>query len=216
MDTNFCYLIFDSVSRSVLTKTDSSGAVMAVLLSSPNFGSMSCEKRWLASKNFAESEFEDLEKFYIINFKNKISHIERLPDHFITSKLRTLRSETILRLKYHSILINKTNSLINLSAENYGIIDFGDTIIYELLKCKPEENYYSDAIKNYALGSGISDQGAYNELKTHIDNISHQRMRSMGLYLKYRDMLNLAPASPTEQQKIIDAALDAYFFNAQC
>lgn len=216
MDTNFFYLIFDSVSRSVLCKTDSSGAVMAVLLVSPNLGSMSCEKHWLSTKNFPESEFDDLDKFYAINFKSKVSHIERLPDHLITSELRTLRSQIILRTKYHSILINKTNSLINLSAENYGIIDFGDTIIYELLKCRPEESYYSDAIKNYAIGSEISEQATYNELKTHIDNISHQRMRSMGLYLKYRDMLNHVPASPIEQQKIIDLAVDVYFFNAQC
>lgn len=216
MDTDFCYLIFDSTSRCVLCKTNSKGAAMAVLLSSTNLGSMTCDLRWLAKKNFDASKFNDFNSFYTVNFKNKIRHIEQLPDQVITSRLKKLREEIRIRVEYHNILIDKTNGLINLSAEHFGIVDFGETIVYELQKCRPEENYYSDAIKNYALGSEISDQAAYDELKTHIDNLSHQRMRSMGLYIKYRNMLNQASAIPADQQRVIDAALDALLFNSHC
>lgn len=216
MDTDFRYLIFDSVSRCVLCKTNSKGAAMAVLLSSPNLGSMSCDTRWLTYKNFKEDDFNNFDMFYTVNFRNKIGYIEPLSTDVVTSELRAMRKEIKIRIEYHSILINKVKGLINLSAEHFGLIDFGDTIVYEIQKCNPEDNYYSDAIKNYALGSETSNQAAYDELKAHVDNISHQRMRSMGLYIKYRNMLNQSPASPKEQQKVIDTALDALFFNSQC
>jgi len=215
-NTGFCYLLFDLTTRCVLYKTDSSGAAMAVLLSTSNLGSMSCDRRWLALKNFDESNFNDFSVFHTLTFKNKVRHIGYLSEYFITPELKKLREEIMIRVAYHDILINKTNGLINLSAEHYGIIDFGDTIVYELQKCRPEENYYSDAVKNYALGSEIDDQAAFDELKTHMDNISHQRMRSMGLYIKYRNMLNQAPATQKDQQRVIDRALDALFFNSNC
>jgi len=168
------------------------------------------------NKNFKEDDFNNFDMFYTVNFRNKIGYIEPLSTDVVTSELRTMKKEIKIRIEYHSILINKVKGLINLSAEHFGLIDFGDTIVYEIQKCNPEDNYYSDAIKNYALGSETSNQAAYDELKAHIDNISHQRMRSMGLYIKYRNMLNQSPASPKEQQKVIDTALDALFFNSQC
>lgn len=212
---DFCYLLTDSINNGVLYNTSSSGAAKAMLLFSSNIQCIPLETNHVwARKDFKESDFNDFNKHYTIAIVNGQREVQELPSSAVDTRFRELRKEVKIRTEYHALLINIAMAQLALSTEHNGIVDFGDTIIYEIQNCKPKENYYTDAVRGYALGSNIDNQSAYDELKLHIDNLSHQRMRNMGIYVKFRNMLNQAEAEPLAQKAVIGMALDNLLKNS--
>lgn len=207
--TDFCYLLIDLNNNGVLYNTNSSGAAQAMLLYSSNIQCIPLETHhtW-ARKDFKESNFNDFGIHYSIVVVDGQRVVEELPATAVDGRFKKLRAEVKMRTLYHELLINIANAQLALSAEHNGVIDFADTIIYEIQNCQPDNNYYTDPVRAYALGSGISNQSAYDELKLHIDNLSHQRMRNMGIYVKFRNMLNQTDATVEAQRAVIGMAVD--------
>lgn len=212
---DFCYLLTDSLNNGVLYNTDSSGAAKAMLLFSSNIQCIPLETNHLwARKDFKETNFNDFSKHYTVAVVNGQREIQELPASAIDDRFKKLRVEVKMRTEYHALLINIANAQLALATEHDGIVNFGDTIIYEIQNCRPEENYYTDSVRAYALGSNISNQSAYDELKLHIDNLSHQRMRNMGIYVKFRNMLNLTDSATEAQRAVIALAVDNLIKNS--
>jgi hypothetical protein len=213
MNTNytsdFCYLLIDTINNGVLYNTSSSGAAKAMLLFSSNIQCIPLETHHLwARADFKESNFNDFNKHYTIATPGGQRTVQELPESAVDNRFKDLRKEVKIRTEYHALLINIAMAQLALATEHNGIINFGDTIIYEIQNCRPDENYYTDAVRGYALGSGIDNQSAYDELKLHVDNLSHQRMRNMGIYVKFRNMLNQVPAETNAQKSVIGMAVD--------
>jgi hypothetical protein len=219
MNTNytpdFCYLLIDTINNGVLYNTSSSGAAKAMLLFSSNIQCIPLETNHLwARKDFKESNFNDFSKHYTIATPGGQREVQELPSGAVDNRFKELRKEVKMRTEYHALLINIAKAQLALATEHDGIVDFGDTIIYEIQNCKPEENFYTDAVRGYALGSSIDNQSAYDELKLHIDNLSHQRMRNMGIYVKFRNMLNQASGDTLAQRAVIAMAVDNLIKNS--
>jgi hypothetical protein len=205
------------VDDKIFYKTNSSGAAKAMMLFSSNINCITLETNHLwAPADFKETKFNDFSKYYktVVPSKGGQRIIQELPRDAVDDKFLEFRKEVKMRTEFHALLINIANGQLALATEHNGIVDFGATIIYEIQNCRPEENYYTDAIRGYALGSDISNQNAYDELKLHIDNLSHQRMRNMGIYLKFRNMLNQTPADKESQKAVIALALDNLIRNS--
>lgn len=212
---DFCYLLIDTPTNGILYNTSSCAAAQAIQLFSSNIYCTPLETHSMwAPKDYKETNFNDFGKHYTIVGKPGQRVVKELPAHVVNERFMRLRQEIKTRADYHLRLHDIARSVLVQAVEHQLIVDFGDTIIYEIQNCRPGEGYFTDGVRSYALISGISNHSAYNELKLHIDNLSHQRMRNMSIYLKFRNMLNQTPADPVQQKAVIMMALENFIKNA--
>jgi hypothetical protein len=132
--------------------------------------------------------------------------VEEIPQEEVTPELRTLRRESVVRLYFHETLCNLCDSMIYHYSETDLHVEYSPYIIDQVNKCRPEEGYYTDAIHAYALSAETSDFGAYQELKMHMDNMAHARLRNLAIYIKFRNMMNATRATESDLTEVLKKA----------
>lgn len=200
----FLYLIMDRENDIILTATHSQRTAKSVCLSTRRLYSYPMEQ-WA---NHIDKSFKT------INFKvsstplhrivNPSFHVDKgsssqgrtcelVDESTITEEYKKFRANIHLLLHAHDNLSNLSDLMMeNYILDNY-YVEYSSSIIYELDKCHPEKEFYSDAVCSYAAITGISPWGAYQELRMTMDNLSHARLRVLAIYIKYRNMLNSVP-----------------------
>jgi hypothetical protein len=205
---DFIYLVMDHPTNAVMASSTSYEAAQAIQLFSSRLQIRAVEthKPWL-DDNFKITNFNNTKRHHTVVFKNNNRVVETLSPKVATNEFVKRRREIISRLKFHDSLSTKVNLLMAGTGYPKIFLDYADTIGYELQQCRPNEEYYTYAIQAYSIASECDTASAYNELKLQLDNLAHLRMRSLGIYIKYRNKLNDAPGDRDSQRAVIQESM---------
>jgi hypothetical protein len=212
---DFLYLVIDEPTNAILASTKSYDAAWALRLFSSSIGVRCIEthKPWV-DEDYKTINFNDVSKHYTAMFKSSNRYVADLNQELITPEFIERRRDVIRRLSYHDSLKIKIDILMASTGDSKVFLGYADTIGYELLKCKPEEGYYTYAVQAYGIASECNAETAYDELKLQLDNLAHVRMRSLGIYIKYRNRLNSSPSDKESQMAVIRDAMQELLKNS--
>lgn len=212
----FMYLVCDSSNLdAVLLSTGSANTAKAVAMADRRLLCRTIETwaRWI-SKDFKEFDFNNMEKTYLYNWcSGQRSIVESRPE-LVTEEFRAFRKEIRDRHGWHEALSTLCDLIMLPVTETKYHIEYAPSIVGQLQQCDPATNSYTDAINAYASATNCSPATAYAELSLHMENIAHAQLRNLGIYTRYRNLLNSAPATHEHQKAVYDAALDELLYNS--
>lgn len=197
------YLLIDEKTDGILCTTDSIDAATAMCMFSLRITVQVLETHmyWLR-EGLRNVDYRDLTKHYTFkvgDLSRDVKPFENPPEEFLAFK-----KEVALRVRFQERLrVYCDGSVLAHSSESPMLEDYSSTIIYELGKCDPENNKFTDAIKVYADINEISEKIAYQELKLHIDNLSTVRLLNYAMYTKFKILFNNAPATQEAQMTVL-------------
>lgn len=211
---DFLYVLVDMGNSGVVCATPSANAAKAVALGCQRLKIHPVETHqpWL-EKEIRDAEFNNLEKNYSLTFKNG-RILTDLDPKLVVPEFTKLRKDTILRMGFQEAL----NSLCSISmtslSDSEFHVEYASSINDELSKCSITDNVYTDTICAYAQATDCEPRTAVEELTVHMDNLAHTRLRTLGIYIKYRNLLNDTPATRAELRKVYEQVRGDLFINA--
>ena len=213
----FFYIIVDKSSRNILAATDSKAAAMALSLwQSRIWMNIVPNKNSRPADQQSINDFLDLDRCYktVLGDFQEDFVLTPIP---ITDKkpLKLLRKEVIRRLIWQTKLASRCERATMTVPENIFLENYSESILSELDKCSPNNQYYTEPIKDYARITDCSEDVAYNELKLHMDNLAHSRLRNLALYIKFRNKLNQANGDPDSQKLVYEEFLQEMVGNSK-
>jgi hypothetical protein len=212
----FMYLVVDSSNLdAILLATGSATTAKAVAMTDRRLRCRGIETwaRWIV-KDFKEFDFNNMETTYLYNWRNGQRSITVAPPENITDEFRAFRKEIRDRHSWHEALSTLCDLIMLPVTETPMHTEYAASIVGQLQQCDPANNRYTDAICAYATATDCSPATAYAELNLHMENIAHARLRNLGIYIKYRNLLNSTPATTEKQKAVYDAARDELINNS--
>lgn len=206
------YLLIDEKTDGILCATDSVDAASAMCLFSFRITVQALETHmyWLR-QGLRNIDYRDNTKHYSYKMGDLARNVVEFNNP--SEEFLNFKKEIILRIRFQERLRVYCDGSFSAHASDAPMLeDYSSTIIYELGKCDPANNKFTNAIKVYADINEINEHTAYQELKLHIDNLSTIRMLNYAIYLKFRKMFNNAPGT-TEAQTAILSKLFAEIYN---
>ena len=213
----FFYIIVDKPSRNILAATNSKGAAMAI--------SLWQSRIWMnivPNKNNRPPDQQSIDDFLDLKrcYKTVLGDFQE--DFVLTpipqtdkKSLKILRREVIRRLFWQTKLASRCERATMVVPENILLEKYSESILSELDKCDLSTQYYTEPIKDYARITDCSNNVAYNELKLHMDNLAHSRLRNLGLYIKFRNKLNQVAGDYDSQKLVYEEFLQEMFGNSK-
>lgn len=196
-------------SDAILLATGSTAAAKAVAMCNRNLRLKTIETwtPWI-DNSFKISDFNDLTVAYVFkwNSNTQTRSVELAPSDVLTPEFKQYRQEIKLRLGWLEVLGTVADVIMSPVTETPLHIEYADSILDQLQKCDPTNNIYTDAIAAYATATDCTPAAAYSELNLHMENMAHARLRNLGIYIKYRNLLNAAPATAEDQRAVWNAA----------
>jgi hypothetical protein len=197
------YLLIDEKTDGILCATDSIDAATAMCIFSLRITVQALETHmyWLR-EGLRKIDYRDATRHYAFKIGDLSRNVVPLEDP--TNEFLEFKKEVTLRVRFQERLrVYCDGSIAAHSSEAPMLEDYSSTIIYELGKCDPANDKFTDAIKAYADINEISEKVAYQELKLHIDNLSTVRMLNYAMYMKFRALFNNAPATNEAQMAVL-------------
>jgi len=212
---DFFYLIVDYPTSAIMASTKNYEAAQAMQLFSRRLivRIFETHKPYIGD-DFKETNFNDLTNHYTVIQNSQIRQVGNLDSAVATPEFIARRREIISRLTFHDSLLTKVELIMLAIGDSRLFQNYADTIGYELAKCNPDNNEYSFAVQAYGIASDCNAETAYNELKLQMDNLAHARMRSMGIYIKYRNKLNQADSDKDSQSSVLKDAMQELIRNS--
>lgn len=206
---DYIYLLVDEVTDGILYVTNDQSAGAAMALFSPRIKIIPLEThKSFLRKELLEVDYRDESNHLIWRNAKGMRWALPMPEADITPEYLAFKNEVKIRTFYHELLLLRVlEASFTNSAETPMLEKFSGTIVDDLIKSNPNEGYFSPGICAYADACGIDDITAYRELQLHMDNLKTTRMYVLGTYIKYRNLLNKAPANRKEQMAVIDQLL---------
>lgn len=206
----FMHVITDANhSDVILLATGSAAAAKAVAMCNRNLRLKTIETwaPWI-DNSFKISDFNDPAAAYVFvwNSSTQTRSVEPAAIELLTPEFKQYRQEIKLRLNWLEVLGTIADCIMTPVTETPLHIEYADSILDQLNKCDPANNRYTDAIAAYATATNCTPATAYVELNLHMENMAHARLRNMGIYIKYRNLLNAAPATTEAQRAVWNAA----------
>ena len=198
------YLIIDQVYDCVLWSTPSIDTANAMSMSSTRIRIVPSVTKIETLAEMSASDFRDFTKCYRVAYrwadKSPPELIEQAPE------LLEYREEVKRRSKAHGKLINFCDKALELTADSKRFVSYADTVLFELSQCDDAAGSYSEGIKTYASMIGVEPGAAYQELNMQMENLAHARMRNLGIYIRYRTLLNDALGDQASLDAVIEQA----------
>ena len=159
--------------------------------------------------------FSSLKKF---DFDNEMLHaskernIKPLPEKDVTEDFLERRRVAKIRGKYLLgvelvCLLGREKSLFHYPEEISAELEI------ELNKCRLQDGYFSQAIKEYATVQEIEPEVAYEELRFLVDGARVEKIRNFAFYQKYIRLMNKSPLESLEE--CYSRLIDEVFLNAR-
>lgn len=213
---DFFYLILDYPTNAVMASTKNHDAAQALQLFSRRLivRSFETHKNWL-NDDFKVTDFNNINEHYAANIRGRNRELVKLDESIVTPEFVEKRKEIIRRLNFQDSLATRVDLMMQLTSDSRIFQNYASTIGYELEKCRPEENFYTPAVIAYGIASECNSSIAYNELKLQMDNLAHIRMRSLGIYTKYRNRLNQAPGDADSLREVVNDAMQEIIRNTE-
>jgi len=212
----FMYLVTDgSNNDAILLSTGSATTAKAVAMSDRRLRYRGVETwaKWIV-KEFKENDFNDMAQTYLYNWRGGKRSISIAPPELVTEEFLAFRKEIKDRHSWHEALSTLCDLIMLPVTETVLHTEYASSIIGQLQQCDPKSGYYTDAICAYASATNCTPATAYTELNLHMENIAHARLRNLGIYIKYRNLLNATPAIAESQLAVYNAARDELVNNS--
>jgi len=211
----FMYIVCDwSKQNAILLSTSSEISAKAIEQSNRRLKIVPIETwaNWV-DENFSIFDFNDTSKIYQYDQTHgKRSVVEADITLLSDKNLSEFRKEIKERFGWHDALSTLCSLLMLNSTETPLHAEYANSIISQLQQCDPTNNYFTDAIIGYANATECSPATAYKELTLHMENIAHIRLRNLGIYIKYRNLLN--SVEPARLREIYNLAKDELVNNS--
>jgi hypothetical protein len=156
-----------------------------------------------------------LENNYNYNYNDIGQHYEfkkmkilPLKENLINDEYLNIKRLAILRNSYHRSWETKCKQhLQNRNHDYHGLSMLGGYLNIQLEQCKPQLNFYTSAIHEWAIISEVPVATAYQELRIKSDTIGIQYLQNHAIYQKYVNLLNKC-LHKTELEDVILEGLD--------
>lgn len=214
---DFLYLLIDEINDGILFATDSIDAACAMTLFSPRISlrPMETHKSYLRA-DLAKIDYRDLKTHYAWKPAKGKREIPPLAKEEITPEYIAYRNEIARRTRFQDMIKCLLDvNVVATSVETPLLSNYAPNIGYELLQCKPAEDFFTTAVQAYAYNSSISNSDAYYELKLHMDNLSSVQLTNLAVYIKFRNLLNQAAGDLDSQKTIVDKLLTINYKTSQ-
>lgn len=156
-------------------------------------------------------EFQDLEKCLRLTYRKATRATLEIPN---SDAIRAYREEIAIRTRCQEKLVRLCDQAMQMISDTNRFNDYASTIMYEMSQCDDTAGVYSEGIKTYAASTNCEPRSAYQELKMQMENLAHARMRNLGIYIKYRNLLNDSAGDQESQSAVINAATDELIRNS--
>jgi hypothetical protein len=212
---DFLYVLIDMGNHGVVYATHSANAAKAVALGCQRLKihPIATHTPWIEPE-LVDAEFDNLEKNYTLTYKGRKGEVNLQEMTTLEPGWMELRKEIRLRTGFHEALANLCSySMASLHDSEFHV-EYDSSINDELSKCSIADGVYTDPIRAYAQVTECDPQTAVEELTVHMDNLAHTRLRTLGIYIKYRNLLNNTPATMQDMKQAYKLARDALIWNA--
>jgi hypothetical protein len=211
-------LIIDSQTRAIACTAPTLTTAKSVILSSIKTELISIPIRyhWI-SEEFKTTDFND------INISVRLSNVDKSTSttlnvlNFKPENMQSWKDERNkikIRVDYLDNLDRWCQRMMTPTIENTYFDHYLSSFMYEVSQCNPKEGYYTPSIESFAKISKCNVENAYQEIKMHIDNSNHVRLRNTAVYIKYRNMMNNTEATREAQRKVLEMAQNELYRNS--
>lgn len=140
-----------------------------------------------------------------VHYEFRKMEIFPLNIHLIDDEYLRIRQLAVMRnMAHRSWEVKCKQYLQNRNHDYHGMDMLGGFLSSQLDKCDPKNNYYTQAIYEWATISEVSVATAYQELKIKSESIGLQYLRNHAIYQKYVNLINKC----TIQSEFKDIILD--------
>lgn len=140
------------------------------------------------------SQVQEFDKNFNSNqhhYQHRAAKIYDMTPSLITEQWIALKELAMLRNGWQAIWETRCNQyLLNRNREYAHLEQFEGFLWRELDACKPDENFYTQAIVEWATLSDVSVSTAYQELKLKAESRGLQYLRNHAIHQKYVFLLN--------------------------
>lgn len=211
----FLYLVCDSSNlNSILLSTSSETNAKAIEHSNRRLRIYPIEtwENWV-DENFSTFDFNDLTKLYQYSQRNGKRSVSEIDESLINDiTFADFRKEVKERFGWHNALSTLCRLVILNSTETPFHAEYANSISSQLKQCDPTNKYFTDAIIGYSVATDCTPATAYEELNLHMENLAHARLRNLGIYIKYRNLLNSVES--TSFKEVYNLAKDELINNS--
>lgn len=144
-----------------------------------------------SSLPWLKSEFDKDFNSVDVHYQHIFAKINNMNPSLITEKWISLKKLALMRNNFHLAWETRCNQfLLNRNIE-YSNLQMFETFIWrELDRCRPEDDFYTQAIHEWATLSNIDTSSAYQELKLKAESRGLQYVRNHAIHQKYVFLLN--------------------------
>jgi hypothetical protein len=194
-------IVIDNLSEGVLCECISPSIAQSVSLGFIN-----------SSIKILPSSIPWLEKDYYYNFNDSSSYFQfrtmkilKLSDHLITEEFIAMRFLAQIRNSFHAAWETKCKQfLYNRNHDYFNLPLMEAYLCNQLDKCDVNNEYYTQAIHEWAAISEVDVKVAYQELKIKTESLGLQYIRNNAIYHRYVFLLNQCKNKEDLTKTIID------------
>lgn len=213
----FMYIVCDSNNlNAILLSTSSETNAKAIEQCSRRIRIYPLEtwENWV-DENFSTFDFNDMTKLYQYNQMNGKRSVSESNETLLNDPtFSNFRKEVNDRFNWHNALSTLCRLVLLNSTETPLHAEYATSIISQLQQCDKANNYYTDAIISYAIATNCTPVTAYEELNLHMENLAHTRLRNLGIYIKYRNLLNSVQPTQAALKEAYNLAKDELINNS--
>lgn len=207
IDGNF-YLLYDLHSGMALWATENLDAATALCMYSTRIWMVTINTANKKAGVWTPMDFRNPAQNYRVNFKEAKREIDPVENQVLAREFLEFRRAIKLRGRRQELLSSFFEHAVAGNSDSKRLLEYLDSVMFELNRCDPANSRFSAGITAYAENSGCDPKTAYEELSMQVENITNARMRNLGSYVKFRNMLNDAGSTEEEQLAVMLLARD--------
>lgn len=182
-------VVYDDLTRGILGSVDSDELASALCLASLNYKFTSLAKHFNSYLDDFNLDLNNLKEHYQLS---RFRPIDSLPNNFLTGQWIAQRT-LFQHKKYHLKLWEyKVRLAINKNNDFFGNSNVMAFLTEQLSKCRPEQDYYTPAIEEWADIQEVSPTAAYQELQLRKESYGLVYLRSHAIYHRYVRKISMA------------------------
>lgn len=198
---NQLILIIDQTTNGIVCTAFSDSHAASIVMGMSNGRAMAYEKFFDPKNKIYHYDYNDINQHYQLLSDNRV---EPLPEKFITSEWIEQRALLQLKCNHLSLWEFKIRQYMNRVNDFYGLPNMMSFLTEQLSLCKPQENFYTRAIVEWADIQDVTPQAGYQELKIRQEGYGLVYMRSHALYLKHAKKITLAKTFDEVEQEFFN------------
>ena len=138
-------------------------------------------------ETYGHYNFNQLDTFYT----HQNMQVKEMNPNIVTDKWISTKKLAHLRNNFHSAWEARCKQFLQNRNHDFHTLGVFDGYLWnQIEKCDPTNNYYTQAIQEWASISDVCPDTAYQELKMRAESIALQYIRNHAVYQRYVQLIN--------------------------